>query len=66
MNDEPSNLKAYSINQFAQVYGISHAQCYVEINAGRLATYRVGRRRFIAPAAAAAWQRAREVDERAG
>jgi hypothetical protein len=55
--------RAYSVNAFAQAYGISRAQVYVEINAHRLETYCVGRRRFIAHTDAEDWQqRARKAD----
>lgn len=37
----------YSIREVEQALHLSHQTVYNEINAGRLKTYRVGRRRFI-------------------
>lgn len=37
----------YSIPEAEKALGFSHAKMYEEINAKRIKTYRVGRRRFI-------------------
>ena len=63
MIDAPSSLGAYSVKAFVQTFGISRAQVYAEIKAGRLRPYHVGRRCFIAFADAEDWQQcARETD----
>ena len=48
---------AYSIAQFCDAFGICRTTCYEEINSGRLASYQLGRRRFISARAAQEWQR---------
>lgn len=50
--------RAYTFRGFAKAYGISVMTAYRELNAGRLATYRVGGRRFVAAEAAEAWLQA--------
>jgi len=50
------NEQTYTVKEFEQKFKLGHTKTYEEINCGRLATYRVGRRRFISGRAAAAWQ----------
>lgn len=47
---------AYSAEQFASAYGVGRTNVFEEIAAGRLKTYRVGRRRYISARAAQEWQ----------
>jgi len=56
----PTEKIAYSIKDFAEISGVCIQTIYNEINAGRLQTYNVGRRRFISRAAAEQWQHDRE------
>lgn len=56
------SLRAFSIEQFGAVYGVGRTRIFEEIKSGRLATYTVGRRRYISVAAADAWQRDREAE----
>lgn len=58
--------QAFTISQFIASYGICKTQVYEEIATGRLATYQVGRRRFISAQAAATWQQQREEESRQG
>jgi excisionase family DNA binding protein len=44
-----------SVNEVLTSTGLARATLYREINAGRLTTYKVGRRRVISPQALAAW-----------
>lgn len=42
------NLKvAYSITEAERALGLSHQSVYNELNAGRLRSFKIGRRRFI-------------------
>ncbi len=41
----------YSINDLLSLLSIGRAGLYAAINSGRLQTYRVGKRRFVDPAA---------------
>lgn len=54
--------KTYSIPQFLAAFQVGRTKAYEEIAAGRLATYRVGRRRFISARAAEAWQARLEAE----
>lgn len=56
------SLKAFSIPQFCDAYGVGRTQVFEEIKTGRLKTYKVGRRRFISATAGDAWQRDRESE----
>lgn len=56
------SLQAYSIPQFCDAYGVGRTQVFEEIKAGRLKSYKVGRRRYVSAAAAGEWQRAREAE----
>lgn len=50
----------YSIGEVMKVLKLSRQVVYNEINAGRLKTYKVGRRRFASAEAVRAWIRQRE------
>ena len=39
----------YSINDLLALLSIGRARLYADINAGKLATYRIGKRRFADP-----------------
>lgn len=54
--------KAYSIDDLTTVLGLSKPTLYAEINAGRLKTYCVGKRRFATRKAVMEWQQAREQE----
>ncbi len=54
---------AFTIAQFCDRYQAGRTRVYEEITNGRLATYRVGRRRFISARAAEEWQRQLEQAE---
>lgn len=47
---------AFTVVQFSKAYEVGRTTIYEEIAAGRLFTYKVGRRRFISANAAVAWQ----------
>jgi hypothetical protein len=55
-----SEVQAYDVQSFAKAYGISRAQIYIEIKAGRLRIFKVGRRTLISCEAAEAWRRGHE------
>ncbi len=57
------NKQAYSIKTFLELYDIGRTKLYEEIASGSLATYRVGRRRYISPRAGEDWQRGLEAAE---
>lgn len=48
---------AFTIPQFIDAYGVSRNTVYEEIARGRLASYQLGRRRYISANAAAEWQK---------
>jgi len=50
----------YSITEAAQAAGVCRQTIYNEINAGRLATFKVGRRRFVRPETLSAWAKTLE------
>lgn len=47
---------AYTIPEFIGHFKVGRTSTYEEISNGRLATYKVGRRRYISARAAAEWQ----------
>jgi excisionase family DNA binding protein len=55
---------ALSIPEALDALGISRQTLYDEINAHRLRTYRVGRRRFVSRAALLDWIQEREQEGR--
>ncbi|MCB1635687.1 MAG: hypothetical protein KDI51_13940 [Xanthomonadales bacterium] len=46
---------AYSLASFCDAYDVPRSRAYEEIAAGRLQTFKIGRRRMVSAAAAAAW-----------
>ncbi|MCF7984313.1 MAG: helix-turn-helix domain-containing protein [Thiohalocapsa sp.] len=56
---EPVGL---SIPDVVQATGLGRSTVYQEIAAGRLKTFKVGRRRLVAPAALTEWAKARESE----
>lgn len=59
MTPEP---RALTIAEFAARHGIARSRVYVELSSGRLAGYKLGKRRMISIAAADLWQSEREHD----
>ncbi|MBW0170734.1 MAG: helix-turn-helix domain-containing protein [Hydrogenophaga sp.] len=53
---------AYTVEQFIGATKVGRTKAYEEIASGRLATYKVGRRRYISAHAAADWQRKLEAE----
>ena len=53
---------AYTVEQFIGATKVGRTKAYEEIASGRLATYKVGRRRYISAHAAAEWQRKLEAE----
>lgn len=54
--------QAFTIEQFILAYKIGRTKAFEEISSGRLATYKVGRRRYISARAAEEWQRRLEAE----
>lgn len=54
--------QAYTLEQFVSTYKVGRTKAFDEIATGRLATYKVGRRRYISAHAAAEWQRKLEAE----
>ena len=54
--------QAFTIEQFISIFKVGRTRAYEEIASGRLATYKVGRRRYISAHAAAEWQRKLEAE----
>lgn len=48
-------VSGLSISEVAESAGLSRQTVYNEINAGRLKTFKVGRRRLVSPAALREW-----------
>ena len=63
---ERTPAPALTIAQFIDHYGVSRNTVYEEIKSGRLASYQVGRRRYISARAADEWQRRLEVEAAGG
>lgn len=53
---------AYTIEQFSAASQTCRTKLYEEIASGRLATYKVGRRRYLSAQAAAEWQISLEAE----
>ena len=53
---------AFTIPQFIDTFKVGRTSAYEEIAAGRLSTYKVGRRRYVSAHAAADWQRKLEAE----
>ena len=56
---------ANSITDALSVLKVSRKTLYDEINAGRLRTYKVGRRRFVSADALTEWISTREIESQA-
>jgi hypothetical protein len=54
--------QAFTIAEFSDTFKVGRTSTYEEIATGRLATYKVGRRRYISTHAAAEWQRRLEAE----
>lgn len=54
--------QAFTIPEFIGHFKVGRTTTYEEIASGRLATYKVGRRRYISAHAAAEWQRKLEAE----
>lgn len=54
--------QAFTIPEFIGYFKVGRTSAYEEIGSGRLATYKVGRRRYISAHAAADWQRKLEAE----
>ena len=54
--------QAFTIPEFIGRFKVGRTSAYEEIGSGRLATYKVGRRRYISAHAAAEWQRKLETE----
>lgn len=55
-NSAATAPSAFTIEQFIAAFKVGRTSAYEEIATGRLATYKVGRRRYISARAAAEWQ----------
>jgi hypothetical protein len=53
-------IQAYDIRSFCRAYGISRSFAYLEKKAGRLRSFKAGRKTLISREAAEAWRRALE------
>ena len=63
MNKSPTpnfEKRNFRINEFTQIYGISRSKAYLEIGAGRLRSFKVGKITLISKEAAEAWQTLQE------
>ena len=56
--------QAFTIPGFIGAYNVGRTKAYEEIGSGRLATYKVGRRRYISAHAAEEWQKKLENEAR--
>lgn len=54
--------QAFTIPEFIGTFKVGRTTTYEEIGSGRLATYKVGRRRYISAHAATDWQRKLEAE----
>ena len=54
--------KAYTVQEFLLEFKVGRTTAYEEIGSGRLATYKVGRRRYISAHAATEWQKRLEAE----
>lgn len=55
-------LQTFTITQFIANFKLGRTRTYEEIKSGRLATYKVGRNRYISGHAAEEWQRGLELE----
>lgn len=54
--DDIGERRAYLVKEIAALYRLSPQTIYDEINAGRLKTFKIGRRRMILKGALDAWE----------
>ena len=54
--------QTYTVKQFITTFKLGRTRTYEEIRSGRLATYKVGRNRYISARAAEDWQRHLEME----
>jgi excisionase family DNA binding protein len=54
-NDKKQPKKAYSVDEFGKLYGISRSRAYDEMKEGRLKFRKCGRRRLIGADDAEGW-----------
>ena len=54
-NHDTPQPAAYGMAEFARLHGISRGMAYKELEAGRLRTFRIGRRRLVSRQAAEEW-----------
>lgn len=59
---ERQSRLAFTVPQLMDAFGISRTTVYEEIGSGRLASYQVGRRRYVSASAAAEWQKRLEAE----
>lgn len=52
-----SGIEAYDIKSFCKAYSVSRSFVYLEMAAGRLKSFKAGRRRLISREAAEEWRR---------
>lgn len=57
--------QAFTIPEFIGTFKVGRTTTYEEIGTGRLATYKVGRRRYVSAHAAAEWQKKLEAETNA-
>lgn len=53
--------QSFTVDEFVSVFKLGRTTTFAEIGSGRLATYKVGRRRYISAHAAAEWQKKLEA-----
>lgn len=56
-----SRKRGFSIEDVAVMYGLSRQKVYDEVNAGRLKSFKVGKRRIIALSALEQWENGEAV-----
>jgi excisionase family DNA binding protein len=54
--------QTFTVNEFLNTFKVGRTKAYEEIQTGRLATYKLGRKRLISAHAAEAWQRRLEAE----
>ena len=53
--------QSFTVDEFVSVFKLGRTTTFAEIGSGRLATYKVGRRRYISAHAAVEWQKKLEA-----
>ena len=54
--------QSYTVDEFVSTFKVGRTTTFAEIGSGRLATYKVGRRRYISARAACEWQQRLETE----